>query len=117
MIIAIRLFNAQLCDIVVLSNELDLFYGADFRDRLPFLGTFDVIVDASHTNILKPDPRAYQDCLDQLQLAPQACVFVDDQPRNVAGAEAIGLPSVRFDVTRPAESYARALEKLGLKGN
>ena len=32
--------------LAILSNELDLFYGADFREKLPFLADFDVIVDA-----------------------------------------------------------------------
>ncbi len=101
--------------LAILSNELDLFYGADFRDRLPFLADFDVIVDATHTGILKPDPRAYRACLDALALAARDCVFVDDQPRNVAGARSIGLPAVQFDVANPAASYDRALRKLGVK--
>lgn len=100
--------------LAILSNELDLFYGADFRDRLPFLADFDVIVDATHTGILKPDPRAYAVCLDQLGLSATSCVFVDDQRRNIAGAEAIGLPHVHFDVADPAASYSQALEMLGL---
>lgn len=100
--------------LAILSNELDLFYGADFRDRLPFLADFDVIVDATHTGILKPDPRAYAACLDQLGLPASSCVFVDDQRRNIAGAEAIGLPHVHFDVADPAASYSQALEMLGL---
>lgn len=100
--------------LAILSNELDLFYGADFRDRLPVLADFDVIVDATHTGILKPDPRAYAACLDQLGLPAAACVFVDDQRRNIAGAAAVGLPHVHFDVADPATSYSQALQMLGL---
>lgn len=100
--------------LAVLSNELDLFYGADFRDRLPFLAEFDVIEDATYSGILKPDRRAYQAVLEKLGLPAAACVFVDDQPRNIDGARAIGLPAVRFDVTRPQDSYTRALNLLGL---
>ncbi len=88
--------------LAILSNELDLFYGADFRDKLPFLADFDVIVDATYTGILKPDPRAYRLCLDQLGLPAGACVFVDDQARNIDGAQAIGLQTVQFDVAQPA---------------
>ncbi|MDP5347761.1 MAG: hypothetical protein NWQ32_05155, partial [Paracoccaceae bacterium] len=58
--------------LAILSNELDLFYGEDFRARLPFLADFDVIVDATHTGVLKPDPAAYRLCLDQLGLPAQA---------------------------------------------
>ena len=96
--------------LAILSNELDLFYGADFRKKLPFLQDFEVIVDATYTKILKPDPRAYEDVLEQLNLAPEQCVFVDDQLRNVNGSLACGLKTVHFDVCNPAASYAEALE-------
>jgi putative hydrolase of the HAD superfamily len=102
------------CRLAILSNELDLFYGADFRQRLPFMAAFDVVVDATHTGILKPDPRAYQACLDQLGLPASACVFVDDQQRNIAGARQLGLRTVHFNVMRPGASYAQALALLGI---
>ena len=100
--------------LAILSNELDLFYGADFRDKLPFLADFDTIVDATYTDILKPDPRAYRACLDELGLAAEDCVFVDDQLRNIEGARAVGLQTIHFNVRKPRESYAAALELLGL---
>lgn len=100
--------------LAVLSNELDLFYGADFRKKLPFLAHFDTIVDATYTGILKPDPRAYEACLTELGLTAGECVFVDDQDRNIKGAEKVGLRAVAFDVTRPAESYARVRAAAGL---
>ncbi|MBF9042224.1 HAD-IA family hydrolase [Rhodobacterales bacterium HKCCE4037] len=100
--------------LAVLSNELDLFYGADFRTKLPFLAQFEVIVDATYTGILKPDPRAYQIVLDKLDLAAGDCVFVDDQDRNIRGADAVGLRTVAFDVTRPGDSYARVRAAAGL---
>ena len=114
---AIRAARAAGCRLAILSNELDLFYGADFRDRLPLLAHFDVIVDATHTGILKPDPRAYRDCIDRLGLPAGACVFVDDQPRNVAGAAAAGMVAAHFDVNAPGASLDSALGALhSLKG-
>lgn len=104
------------CKLAVLSNELDLFYGAGFRARL-LLALFDVIVDATHTGVLKPDLRAYELCLAQLGLPAAACVFVDDQPRNVAGARRVGMQAVQFDVAQPAASYRQALALLGLEGD
>ncbi|MDG4897628.1 HAD-IA family hydrolase [Mesorhizobium sp. WSM4976] len=98
----------------ILSNELDLFYGADFRQRLPFLADFDVIVDGTYTQILKPDSRAYRTVTSALGLEPAACVFVDDQLKNVRGALSVGMKAIQFDVRRPAESYSEALRLLGL---
>lgn len=98
----------------ILSNELDLFYGVEFRKRFPLIDLFDVIVDATYTKILKPDPRAYEQLISEIGLPREACVFVDDQLKNIEGAEAVKLPNVHFDVTRPADGYARALSMLGL---
>ena len=98
--------------LAILSNELDLFYGADFRDKLPFLDLFDVIVDATYTGILKPDPRAYAEVLKRLALPAKNCVFVDDQKRNIDGAQRAGLQTVHFDVAQPGASYDAALDLL-----
>ena len=112
---AIHTVKAHGIKLAILSNELDLFYGAEFRERFPLIDLFDVIVDATYTKILKPDPRSYQACLDELGLEAKACVFVDDQKRNVDGAIAVGIPTIHFDVMNPAKSYAEALTLLGLK--
>lgn len=102
--------------LAILSNELDLFYGKDFRAKLPFLADFDLIVDATYTGILKPDTRAFDFVTDGLGLPASDCVFVDDQKKNLKGAEAVGMPYVHFDVTQPGESYAQALEMLNNEG-
>lgn len=107
----VRKANGKLA---ILSNELDLFYGVEFRHKLPFLKWFDAIVDATYTDILKPDTRAYAMCCEALNLDPDDCVFVDDQLRNIKGGEAFGMTCVHFDVQKPQEGYSRALKLLGL---
>lgn len=111
---AIRRAHAAGVRLAILSNEFDLFYGADFQTCLPLLGLFEAIVDATYTGTLKPDPRAYDTVLQTLDLPPDACVFVDDQERNIEGARAKGLKTVHFDVRHPARSYAEALEHFDL---
>ncbi|QKC85396.1 HAD-IA family hydrolase [Mesorhizobium sp. NZP2077] len=100
--------------LAILSNELDLFYGSTFRERLPLLSLFETIVDATYNYILKPDPRAYAIIGEALDLPLAACVFVDDQKRNVDGALAAGMLAVHFEVAEPARSYAEALGHFGL---
>jgi putative hydrolase of the HAD superfamily len=112
--LAIQTAKQQGYKLAILSNELDLFYGVEFRRRIPLIDFFDVIIDATYTKILKPDLRAYQACLDALGLPASACVFVDDQKKNVDGAIALSIPTVHFDVTNPGLSYAGALAMLGL---
>ncbi|MEX0954942.1 MAG: HAD-IA family hydrolase [Rhizobiaceae bacterium] len=111
---AIRIAHEAGVRLAILSNELDLFYGAEFRNRLPLLCLFDAIVDATHTGILKPDPRAYAGLTAALGIPAEACVFVDDQQRNIAGAAAAGMQTVHFDVREPRQSYSKALGHFGL---
>lgn len=112
---AIAQARAQGVRLGVLSNELDLFYGADFRSRLPLLEQFEVIVDATYTGVLKPAPEAYEQVARELGVAVSDCVFVDDQARNVAGAQRAGMQAVAFDVQAPARSFAEALQALGMQ--
>jgi putative hydrolase of the HAD superfamily len=100
--------------LAILSNELDLFYGADFRKRLPLLQLFDVIVDATYTGILKPDPRAYAAVTEALGLSAGECVFVDDQKRNADGGVKAGMRVVHFDVLHPQTSFDVAARLLQL---
>lgn len=110
---AIHVAKAAGYRLAILSNELDLFYGTDFRSRLPLLDLFEVVVDATYTKILKPDPRAYALCIEKLGLSAGECVFVDDQLRNVEGGRHAGLQVVHFDVMQPESSFHEALGLLG----
>ncbi len=111
---AIEAAKAAGCRLAILSNELDLFYGRELRRRVDVLRHFDCIIDATYTGILKPDPRAYAQCVEQIGVPAAACVFVDDQQRNVDGALRAGMRAVCFDIVRPGLSYRRALELLGV---
>jgi len=66
------------------------------RTRFPFLAAFRDVVVSGHEGILKPDPAIYRLCLARNGLDPAACVFIDDNPANVAGAAAVGLDAIRF---------------------
>lgn len=98
----------------ILSNELELFYGRETIDNLDVLKLMDCLIDATHTHILKPDPRAYALGAEAIGLPASEIVFVDDQARNVEGARKAGLAAVHFDVTRPGDSFAEAERLLDL---
>jgi putative hydrolase of the HAD superfamily len=98
----------------ILTNELELFHGRDWVLNIPFADKIDVIVDATHTHILKPDPGAYALALEALGLPADKVVFVDDQPHNVAGGSAMGIRSFHLDITNPLESMAQVRLALGL---
>lgn len=98
----------------VLTNHLASYYDDDWISRVAFLNEVDVVIDGSRTGVLKPDPAAYRPVLDALETPAKAALFVDDQPRNVDGARAIGMAALLFDVTKPSKSYRQVVQSLGL---
>lgn len=101
----------------ILSNELELYWGRAFMDRLELLRDIDVLVDATHTHILKPDPRAYALALDALGTSAERVLFVDDQLRNVEGAQRLGIEAVHFDVAAADACFASVRRQLGVEPN
>ncbi len=102
------LSNTPLVDLWVLLRHLKL------HDAV------DVVVDSQLEGVFKPDARAYLRVLERLnaQQAPGEppvkageCVFLDDEPANVAGAVAVGMRAYRVDRRRAAP----ALEENVLK--
>jgi putative hydrolase of the HAD superfamily len=51
---------------------------------------------------------------ERMGVEPSECVFIDDQPVNLAGAEAVGMQCVHLDPVDPAPGFARARLLLGL---
>jgi putative hydrolase of the HAD superfamily len=98
----------------ILSNELELFYGGDFLPRMRVLEYFDVVIDATHTLILKPDQRAYALAIDALKLPAGEVLFVDDQFRNIAGAVKVGLQTQLFDLRDVPGNMAAVAARLQL---
>jgi 2-haloacid dehalogenase len=80
------------------------------REMFPFLNGFDGIVVSADERLVKPDPAIYRVLLDRYSLAAQDCLFIDDSPRNIDGARAVGMHAVHF--TSP-EQLARDLERFG----
>jgi putative hydrolase of the HAD superfamily len=110
---AVNSARASGVGVSILSNELELFYGAEAMKGISLLDGMDHMIDATHTKILKPDPRAYQMAEEALGLPKEDIVFVDDQMKNIKGGEEYGLTCVFFDVLNPVDSYNKALAHLG----
>ncbi len=98
----------------VLTNDMRAFHGREWEQGVAFFDLVDHIVDCSDTDILKPDPRAFQRAVDMIGVAAQRMLFVDDQPLNVAGAAAFGLDAVWFDMSDVAGSWHAVAQRLGL---
>jgi len=88
-----------------LTNDLVAFHGQAW---------VDLVVDASLTGVLKPDPRAYASGAEAIGFAPAEIVYLDDMPWNVEGGLAAGLGAVRVGHDDPSEAVATARRRLGL---
>ncbi len=76
-----------------------------------FLHLFDGRVVSGEEKMRKPDPRFYQILLDRYHLQTNEVLFIDDNVRNVAAAEKMGIKSIRFQTP---EELEKELEKLNL---
>ncbi|MBL8669168.1 MAG: HAD family phosphatase [Alphaproteobacteria bacterium] len=81
------------------------------RARFPILDRFTGIVVSGDERVIKPEPAIYRLLLDRYGLAAADCVFIDDSPKNVAGARAVGMRALHFE--SPAR-LAADLRRLGL---
>lgn len=98
----------------VLTNDMRAFHGREWETGIELLQTVDQIVDCSDTDILKPDPRAYQRAVDMIGVPAERMLFIDDQPRNVDGAIAAGMGALWFDVSDATETWTAIASRLGV---
>jgi putative hydrolase of the HAD superfamily len=112
---AVRDAHAAGIPVGILTNDLRAFHSEAWIERMEILGEIDVIVDGSVEGHLKPDPRLYALLSERLGVDYADMVFLDDQASNIRGAEALGIPSVWFDVSDPDTSYAEVRKLLGLQ--
>ena len=70
------------------------------RARFPFLAWFEAVIVSGAEQLVKPDPGIFRILVDRHGLDPATTVFIDDLPRNVEAAAALGFRAIRF--TTPA---------------
>jgi glucose-1-phosphatase len=80
---------------VILSNTIEpmehiVDLGKMYKD-------FDDVFLSHRLGIAKPDPRMFKHALNELQLRPEECVFIDDYDKNVEVAKGLGFKVVFSD--------------------
>lgn len=111
----VRIACANGIKVSMLTNELELFYGKAFLSGMDVLVHFDHIIDATHSGILKPDPRSYATAIEAMDLPAHDILFVDDQFRNVAGGVKAGLQTQYFDLRDVPGQVAAIAARLNLQ--
>lgn len=79
--------------------------------RFHFLHWFEGILVSGQEKIIKPDPAIFQLLISRYRVEPSRAVFIDDNIRNVAGAEQVGLKALHFT---NADKLRRDLRELGV---
>ncbi len=72
---------------------------------------FDQVIESALTGLRKPDPRIYRLACEKLEVAPQACVYLDDLGINCKPAAALGMHAIK--VTAAAQALADLEAALG----
>lgn len=80
------------------------------REHFGILQMIDRYVVSGAEGLVKPDPRLFQVLLDRYHLKAEECLFIDDNPDNVAAAKGMGMQGIVFN-------GAEDLRKMILKGS
>tara|TARA_Y100000034_G_C6907887_1_gene421901 strand:+ start:4737 stop:5393 length:657 start_codon:yes stop_codon:yes gene_type:complete len=96
----------------ILSNSTpEIFKGN--RERHSYFNYFDNIYLSFRTGFRKPEPGAYASILKDNNLKPEECVFIDDKPENLEGAEALGIDSIYYKLPQSTGKLKSQLKKKG----
>ena len=85
---------------------------AYMRQEFGWLAHFQHHTWSCELRICKPDPAIYLHTCEKLKVAPQAALFLDDKPENIAAASKVGLNAIQFE---NIEQLRRDLEARGFQ--
>jgi epoxide hydrolase-like predicted phosphatase len=84
----------------------------DLRDYVvkhQFDDAFDTLIISAEIGIMKPQPEVYQLALKQAQVKANEAAFIDDTPRNVEAANALGMHGIVFRDPAQVKENLKAL--------
>lgn len=58
---------------------------------------FDHLIESSKTGLRKPDPKIYALMCEALEVAPSACIYLDDLGINLKPARAMGMTTIKVE--------------------
>jgi 2-haloacid dehalogenase len=80
-------------------------------DNFEFLHWFEGIAVSGVEKTRKPHPEFYHILLDRYQINPSTAVFIDDNIKNIKGAQAVGLNTIHFE---DPQTLQNTLTRLGV---
>ena len=92
MVHRVRRLRAEGYRTAILTNNVKE-WGRYWKESIP-IDLFDLVIDSCDVGLRKPDPAIFRLTCEQLGVAPEAAVFLDDTRRHVETARSIGLHAI-----------------------
>lgn len=113
MVLAVRRLKSHFAIGLLTNNFLtgspDWSAGGSFHELVDL---FDVVVESSRVGVRKPERRFYELALEELDIAADEAVFLDDLGVNLKPARAMGMTTIK--VGDPAVALAELEEVVGI---
>ena len=87
---------------------------AHIRQSLGYDRFFDHLCISCELGAAKPSALYFQRIADMLSLSPSEMAFIDDHPRNVESARAVGLRAECYVLTEGSDALMGVLDRLGV---
>lgn len=68
------------------------------------LNLMEDMVISGHEKVMKPDPKIFQLALQRFGIQADETVFIDDNPKNVAAANGVGIRGIMFESIEKLET-------------
>lgn len=112
--LAIFLAKAKANNIKMAVGSAAIQFNIDFvLDGLNIRHYFDAIVSADDVVNSKPDPETFLKCADQLNVAYENCLVLEDAPKGVEAAANAGMPCAVLTTMHEQEDFAAYANTIG----
>lgn len=78
-------------------------------ERFPFLDAFDILVVSGREKLVKPGIAIFKLFLERAGVPAEDCLFIDDNPANIAAAASLGFQTELFRTTEALEQRLAAM--------
>jgi putative hydrolase of the HAD superfamily len=112
MVQALDLLRSSGYTLACLTNNVAVTDPDRSRSMAPILDRFDHIIESSKVGVRKPEQRFYEIACERADVAPNACVFLDDLGINLKTARAMGMATIK--VTSGAQALGQLANVLEL---
>ncbi|MGV9001338.1 MAG: HAD family hydrolase [Candidatus Saccharimonadaceae bacterium] len=83
----------------VLSNTIAIYAPEHARAGINKEGGFEPIIYSWQVELAKPQKEIFELALNELKVAPENIIFIDDKPEHINGAASLGMHTILFEDT------------------